>query len=145
MGHPVLVPVDVEHEESWRLAMPAAQAEARRRGAELHLIAVLPDFGMSIVGQFFPKGFSEDVIHTTHQALEKIAAEMLGDTVTWKAHVHQGEVTETILSHAAKLHAGLIVMAAHAPGERGFLAGTHADRVVARAECSVLVVRAGTA
>lgn len=145
MSHPVLVPVDVEHEESWRLAMPAAQEEARRRGAELHVLSVLPDFGMSIVGQFFPQGFSEDVIHTTHQALHKIADEMLGDTVTWKAHVHQGEVTDTILHYAADLHAGLIVMAAHMPAERSFLTGSHADRVVARADCSVLVVRPGHA
>jgi len=145
MADPILVPVDVEHEESWRLAMPAALEAARRRGAEVHLLAVLPDFGTSLVGQFFPQGFSEQVTTTAREALEKIAGEMLGDAVVWQAHVHQGEVLDTILDVAERLHAGLVVMAAHSPAERSWLTGSHADRVVARAECSVFVVRQGPA
>ncbi|MEM6972947.1 MAG: universal stress protein [Pseudomonadota bacterium] len=145
MSDPILVPVDVEFEASWRLSMTAAREEALRRGAEVHLLSVLPDFGMSIVEQYFPEGYEAQIEAAALAEVNKLAENMLGDAVVWKAHVHQGDIVNTIMRYAEAMHCGLIVMAAHNPGERGFLAGTHADHVVHRAACSVLVVRAGTA
>lgn len=145
MSHPILVPVDVEFEASWRLSMTAAREEALRRGAEVHLLSVLPDFGMSIVEQYFPEGYEAQVEARAKAELTGLGEQMLGDAVTWHPHVHQGDIVNTIMRYAETMHAGLIVMAAHNPGERGFLTGTHADHVVHRAACSVLVVRAGTA
>lgn len=145
MSHPILVPVDVEFEASWRLAMTAAREEGLRRGAEIHLLSVLPDFGMSIVEQYFPEGYSEKMTANAKTELEKLGADMLGDAVTWHAHAHHGDIVKTIMRYAKEMHAGLIIMAAHSPGERSFLSGTHADHIVHQAECSVLVVRSGTA
>lgn len=145
MAMPILVLIDVEHDTCWKLAMPAAREEARRRGAELHLLSVLPDFGMSLVAQYFPADYGERMRNDALGALNKLGEEVIGDVVKWTPHVAQGEIVRTILDTAERLHTGLIVMAAHSPGEHSFLTGSHADHVVARAECSVYVLRNGTA
>ncbi|MEM9782768.1 MAG: universal stress protein [Pseudomonadota bacterium] len=145
MSHPILVPVDVEYETSWRPAMTAAREEALRRGAEVHLLSVLPDFGMSLVAQYFPEGYSEKMTADAKAQLDTLGHEMLGSAVVWQAHAHHGDIVKTIMRYAEQMHAGLIVMAAHSPGERSFLSGTHADHVVHQAACSVLVVRGSNA
>ncbi|MEM8758826.1 MAG: universal stress protein [Pseudomonadota bacterium] len=138
----ILVPIDVEFEASWRLALPEAMAAAKRSGSEIHLLSVLPDFGMSLVGQYFPPDFKVETDKFAREALDKIAAEMLGDAVKWSSHAAHGGVVETILHFVDDLSAQLVVMAAHPPSiMHDLLAGSHADRVAARASCSVLVVR----
>jgi nucleotide-binding universal stress UspA family protein len=138
----ILVPVDVEFEQSWRLALPEAMAAAKRKGAEIHLLSVLPDFGMSIVGQYFPPSFKDETDSFAREALDKIAHEMLGDAVKWQSHAAHGGVVDTIMHFVDDLKPDLVVMAAHPPSiMHDLLAGSHADRVVSRASCSVLVVR----
>ena len=55
----VLLPVDLDQESSWRKALPAAIACCTAFGARLHVMTVVPDFGMSIVGSYFPDDFAE--------------------------------------------------------------------------------------
>ncbi|MEM9764768.1 MAG: universal stress protein [Pseudomonadota bacterium] len=138
----ILVPIDVEFEASWRLALPEAMAAAKRTGSELHLLSVLPDFGMSMVGQYFPPDFKEETDKFAREALDKIADEMLGDVVKWQSHAAHGGVVDTILNFVESLSPKLVVMAAHPPSiMHDLLAGSHADRVASRASCSVLIVR----
>jgi len=53
----ILIPVDIEHPESW--TRPAAIACEMFAGAKiaLHALYVLPRFSSSLVGSFFPEGF----------------------------------------------------------------------------------------
>ncbi len=45
----VLLTVDLTDETSWRKALPAAVEYCRAFGATLHLLSVVPDFGMTVV------------------------------------------------------------------------------------------------
>jgi nucleotide-binding universal stress UspA family protein len=53
----VLVPVDLSQEHSWRKALPTATRLCQAFQARLHLITVVPDFGLPMVGQYFPEGY----------------------------------------------------------------------------------------
>jgi len=55
----VLLPIDLDQESSWKKALPSALEFCRASGGGLHILTVVPDFGMSIVGQFFPEGFEK--------------------------------------------------------------------------------------
>jgi nucleotide-binding universal stress UspA family protein len=55
----VLVPLDLSDKHSWRKALPAAIALCEAFGAKLHVITVVPEFGLPMVGQFFPEGYEE--------------------------------------------------------------------------------------
>ena len=142
MFNKVLLAIDLNHEASWKKALPTALDLVRQSSGTLHLLAVLPDFGMSIVGSFFPQGFEKD-------ALEKMQADLLAfvsanvpDEVKSECHLGHGHVTEQILQKASGLGADVIVMASHPPDDvRDFLVGSNASGVVHRSPVSVLVVR----
>ena len=141
MYQTILLPLDLNDEASWKKALPTALELCRAHGAKLHVMTVVPNFGMAIVGSFFPEGFEKRALSDAEAALVRfIAAHVPKDLVA--AHdVQHGTVYEEILSAAQRIDADLIVMAAHRPGQADYLLGPNAARVVRHASCSVLVVR----
>ncbi|QIE55572.1 universal stress protein [Pikeienuella piscinae] len=139
MFETVLLPVDLGHEESWRKALPLAD-ELRGKTGALHILAVLPDFGESIVSSFFPSDFKENALNEVDAALRAFIEGKNLDRTT--PHVGYGHVAEAILGAAGRVGADLIVMASHPPDElRSILIGSQAGKVVRHAAIPVLVAR----
>lgn len=142
MSGAVLCPVDLSHEASWQIALPEAAREARSRGATLHLLAVVPDVGLSLVSQHLPEGFEKGLVESAAADLARIAAEALPGDLPVECHVRHGHVLEEVLGAADALGAELIVLASHKPDAlRTLFVSSVADRVVHHAQQSVLVVR----
>ena len=138
----ILLTIDIEHDASWKKALPAAIEIAKSSGASLHVLAVVPDFGSPLVASEFPAGYQRKVLTAAKARLEG----MRGGEIPWPlgtlSHVGIGRVHEVILDHITSTGADLVVMASHAPDHvREFLVGSQADRVVRRSPVSVLVVR----
>ncbi len=137
----VLLSVDLDQKHSWEKALPMALDFVRNYGANLHIMTVIPPFGMSIVGDFFPSNYENEVREKTLAALRAFVREELPEDVTVQHIVAQGRVYEEIIHCAQQVHADLIVMAAHGPRLQDFLLGPNVSRVVRHADRSVLVVR----
>ena len=136
----ILLPIDLEH-ESTEKAVPVAVNLCQSTGANLHVLAVLPDFGMSIVSQYFPKDYEKKA---SEGALDRCRAFVKGhvpDDIQVQHAVGSGTVYDVILNTAEKVKADLIVMASHRPELKQYLLGPNAARVVRHAQCSVLIVR----
>ena len=69
----VLLPIDLNQESSWREAIPVAAKMAKENGAKLHVLTVIPDYGMAVVGSFFPADYATNALAET----EKLLAEFL--------------------------------------------------------------------
>ncbi len=141
MFNHVLLSVDLEHESSWIKALPLALDLCKSCGAALHVLTVVPDFGMSIVSQYFPEDFEKKVGEKVLARLKDFVAEKVPDDLSVQHIVGEGTVYEVILDMAKTVEADLIVMASHRPELKDFLLGPNAARVVRHAGCSVLVVR----
>jgi len=138
----ILLPIDLSHEESWKRALPVASDLARAGGGALHLLAIVPDYGLSMVSAHFPEGFERKVLQHAEAELEAFAAKHAPDLPAERVHLRHGHIAKAILDTAESVGADLIVMASHQPDEmRDFLVGSKADRVVRRSAVSVLVVR----
>ena len=137
----VLLSVDLEHDSSWIKALPLALDLCKSCGATLHVLTVVPDFGMSIVGQYFPTDFEEEVGDKVLARLKDFVAEKVPGDLSVQHIVGRGSVYEVILDMAETVEADLIVMASHRPELQDFLLGPNASRVVRHAKCSVMVVR----
>lgn len=137
----ILLPVDLQHESSWRKALPSALSLCKTHNAALHVLTVVPGFGMSIVGQMFPEGYDKDVYAKVMERLHTFVKENVPDGIQVQHIVGEGNIYESILSVAGTVGADLIVMAAHRPELRDYLLGPNAARVVRHAKCSVMVVR----
>jgi nucleotide-binding universal stress UspA family protein len=137
----ILVPVDLSDKHSWRKALPTAIALCRTFEARLHLIAVVPEFGLPIVGQFFPEGFEARLRQQAAKQLRDLAAEQLPSEIEARRIVAEGKIYQEILKAAEAIKADLIVMGSHRPELGDYLLGPNAGKVVRHARCSVMVVR----
>jgi nucleotide-binding universal stress UspA family protein len=141
----ILVPIDLNHEETWTRALPLAVKMAKESGAALHVTSVVPDFGAAMVQSYFPAGFEKEALGRAESELERIVAEAVPAELNCKVHLEHGSIRKHILDQVQNTGADLIIMASHAPEQfREFLVGSHADWIVRHAPVSVFVVRSPT-
>lgn len=142
MYRDILWPVDLNEDSSWSSALRHVIEIAQSSGARLHVMTVVPSFGLSMVSQFFPKGYEEQALKTADQQLHAFAKQHIPESLGAVQHiVGHGTVYEQILKTAEQIGADLIIMASHRPELQDYLLGPNAARVVRHARQSVLVVR----
>jgi len=143
MFNEILVPIDLDEESSWSKALPTAVEMCRKFGQKIHLMTVLPTYGMSIVGGFFPKDFEKKAFAAATEKLAAFAKEHVPDDVPVDCIVAKGTIYEEIVNARAKLGdaCDLIVMASHRPKLEDYLLGPNAARVLRHSRVTVMVVR----
>ena len=141
MYRDILLPVDLGNESSWVKALPVAVGYCEAFSATLHVMTVLPDFGMPIVAQYFPDDHEEQMREHARQQLRRLAEGRVPDSIKVRHVVGEGTIYKTIIETAKRIEADLIVMGAHRPELEDYLLGPNAARVVRHSAKSVLVVR----
>ena len=136
----ILLPIDLAEKASWQRSLPAALNLCGSDGV-LHVITVLPDFGMAMVGTYFQEGFEEHALHDLGEHLTGWVNENIPGDVEVHPHVMHGRVYDQIIAAADKLNVDAIVMSSHRPELTDYLLGPNASRVVRHAKQSVFVVR----
>ena len=137
----ILLAVDLNADDSWKKALPTAVEYCKAFDSTLHLLTVVPDFGMTAVAQFFPDDYDKEATAQASQALHAFSAAHIPSQVRVQHIVSYGGIYEEILAAATDTKADLIVLEAHRPELADYLLGPNAARVVRHAACSVLVVR----
>ena len=136
-----LLPVDLDQRSSWQKALPVAVKMCQDNGANLHVLCVVPDFGMSIVSQYFPQDQRQEAMDRVMRELKSFVADKVPDDVAVRHILGEGTVYDVILKIANDVDADLIVMASQRPELQDYLLGPNAARVVRHANCSVTIVR----
>ncbi|GAA5078214.1 universal stress protein [Maritalea mobilis] len=139
----ILLPVDLSAEHSWAKALPTALRLAGPEDGVLHVVTVVPDFGMSVVGTFFEKGYEDKALTHVGEELKAWVAQHVPADVEVHPHVLLGRVYDEVISAANRLDVDAIVLASHRPELSDYLIGPNAARIVRHARQSVFVVREG--
>ncbi|MBZ0215372.1 MAG: universal stress protein [Fimbriimonadaceae bacterium] len=137
----ILVAIDLGHPESLERSFPIAEMMAKSCGAKLSIMTVVPNFGMSVVGSFFPADFERNALAQSKQQLQKVVAEKLDANLVETVHVAHGTIYEEIIDVADKLGSDLIILSSHRPELKDYLLGPNAARVARHANQSILIVR----
>ncbi|MCC2664319.1 MAG: universal stress protein, partial [Geminicoccaceae bacterium] len=137
----ILVPVDLSDKHSWRKALPTAISLCETFQGKLHLMTVVPEFGLPMVGQFFPEGYEAKLRQHAAKQLRDFAAQQVPGEIECRRIVAEGKVYQEILKAADAIKADLVVMGSHRPELSDYLLGPNAARVTRHARCSVMVVR----
>lgn len=137
----ILLSVDLTDSSSWRNALPFAVEYCQAMGATLHLMTVVPDYGMTVVGQFFPEDYEKKAIVQARHELRELSTAHVPAGVEVLHIVAYGTIYQEILNAAKSVNADLIVIASHRPELKDYLIGPNAARVMRHANRSVLVVR----
>lgn len=141
---PILVPVDFS--EHSRQALALARDIASTFGASIHALHV---FERPIHPEIYLGGMPLDSpdFHTVEgslrEALETFARETPGPEVATSLHVVEGRAVPAILEFVQDYEVGLVVIATHGlTGLAHVLLGSVSEKVVRRATCPVLSVKA---
>ena len=137
----ILLAVDINDPEDQMKAVNTAAEYAKAFGSTLHVITVVPDYGMAIVGSYFPPEHEEQALQHAKENLDAFCEKNLPAGLEVQHIVGHGRIYHEILHYAEKVKADLIVMASHKPGLEDYLVGPNAEKVMRHANCSVLVVR----
>lgn len=137
----IMLAVDLVDPAAQTKAVETAVSLAQSQGARLHVITVVPDYGMSIVGGFFTKEHERHALEAANKTLHAFTAEHIPKDIKLQHIVGHGTIYREILRYAAETGCDLIVMASHRPELGDYLLGPNAARVVRHAGCSVMVVR----
>ncbi len=122
-------------------AIRTAENLAKNDGAKLHVVTIIPNFSMPIVGGYFPEGFEEKHFAEAKAELKKQIEDDAKDPGSIVRHVVQGSIYQEIMRSADKLDCSLIIIEAHRPDLKDYLLGPNAARVVRHAKQSVYVIR----
>ncbi|MBU2956533.1 universal stress protein [Paracoccus sp. 1_MG-2023] len=137
----ILLPIDLQHPESWAKALPVAKRLAAEQGV-IHLLGIVHDFGSSMVATFLPRGYEEKILQAQKVELDRFADTHFDDPARVKVHVGHGHIAETILRAQEKYSADLIVMATDQPDElRSIRVSRDANAVARHSPVSVMIVR----
>ena len=143
MTNSVLCAVDVSNGDDDINTIQAAAQLAGLDGAQLDVIGVVPDFGISQVGSFFNKDHHDKMVSEAKDVLNALVIKALdaGQNAKVRHVIATGCAYEEVLKLANSTDARLIVVGAHTSDLSDYLLGPNAARVVRHAKCSVYVVR----
>jgi len=139
----ILCAVDISQPKVETDVLTIAAQFASLNDAQLDVITVVPDFGMSVVGSYFSADHTAKAKDEAKSVLEKHVLGVLGAEINDKVRhiVATGSAYEEILKTAEAANSDLIVIGAHKPDFKDYLLGPNAARVVRHSDCSVYVVR----
>ncbi|HKJ95713.1 MAG TPA: universal stress protein [Gammaproteobacteria bacterium] len=139
----ILLPVDLQETAAALRAAEIAVDQARKHGAELHVLAVLPGVGMPLVSTYFPRDAIDRARHDLDRRLADWVRDHVPADVTVSRAVREGAPHREILDEIGRSGADLVVMASHDdPRVDRALLGSVASKVVERSHVSVMVIRA---
>ena len=137
----ILLPLDLSEDHVQARALPVALELCRTFGATLHVIYVVPSFGLAYVSQYFPEHTEEKMLQKATQQLRAFVDQHVPKEIPVQDIIGHGSIYKEIVAAAERINADLILMATHKPEMRDHLIGPNASKVVDHAKCSVLVVR----
>lgn len=138
----ILLPVALQGPRANEDTLEVALDFARRDGAELIVMHVLPGFGMPVVASYFPPSAREAAISETKEKLSEWVGQNIPAGIQVSTVIGEGRAYEQILREAKQREIDLIVIRSQRLGKiEGFLLGSTAERVTRHAHCTVIVVR----
>ena len=140
MPRTILMPIDLSDEASWKKSLAEA-LDMLKGGGVLHVVTVMPDFGLAQVSGFFSKDYERQALHAMGEALTEWVNANVPDKIEVHPHVLHGKIYDEILRAADKLGVDVIVMGSHRPELKDYLLGPNAARVMRHARQSVYIVR----
>jgi nucleotide-binding universal stress UspA family protein len=136
-----LLPVDVADDSHSKKALETALRLATVYDAKLHVMTVVPDFGVGMISSYFEEDFPTKAVEKTTNLLNDFAEKHIGDKVRYETKVCYGTIYDQIIETAKVAGCDLIVMGSHRPALEDYLIGPNAARVMRHSKQSVFIVR----
>jgi nucleotide-binding universal stress UspA family protein len=137
----ILIPVDLSDKESIKVVFPAALNFVNAFGSKLHLVHIMPNFGMKMVEEYLPRHWMSDQKEKYNKLFDDMVKKFIPEGIQVEFHIGRGAIYDEIINYSEKLEADLIILSAVRPQLRDYMLGPNASKIVRHSSISVLVVR----
>lgn len=137
----ILLPLDLGRTAESEVLFARAMEMVKASGARLHVLTVVPDFGMPLISTFFPDGFETKALDQANKELHDFTARQPDGSSVSQHVIGHGSVYKEIVRIAEETKCDLIVMGQGEDAESDYLLGHNSARVMRHSHCSVLLLR----
>jgi nucleotide-binding universal stress UspA family protein len=137
----ILCAVDISNPGEDAKVLKNAARIAQMDNAQLDVVTVLPDYGMSVVGSFFNQDHHDEALKAAKTQLKEEVINAIGKGENIRHIVSTGKAYDEVLKVAKEAKSDLIVVGAHKPDFKDYLLGPNAARIGRHSKASVYVVR----
>ncbi|MGF1686394.1 universal stress protein [Photobacterium japonica] len=138
----LLVPIDLNEPGFTEKAMQMAVWQAKQSHATIHLLTVLPGVHLAMVSSYFPKDAARQILQETQQQLRAFADTHIPPEIVHHQCVCEGKVWTTIVEHAVRIGADLIIMPSHQRSTLDhLLLGSVTGKVIENSPINVLIIK----
>ncbi len=137
----VVIPVDLSDKHSLEAIFPAALNFVNAFGSKLHLIHIMPDFGMKMVEEYLPRHWRSDQKQKYTKVFGEIIKKYIPEGVDVSFHIGRGAIYDQVINYSEEVGSDLIIISAVRPQLKDYMLGPNASKIVRHSSISVMVVR----
>ncbi|MEY3196941.1 MAG: hypothetical protein RLZZ59_309 [Pseudomonadota bacterium] len=137
----IIALLDLSDSSSWKIVLPTALTFVNIFGAELHIIHIIPDMGISMLEEYMPQSWFSSQTEKYRAQLDKLIAENIPKEINVTTFVGRGQVYDSIINYAESQSADLLIVPATKSQLQDYMLGSNVSKIVRHAKTSVLVVR----
>jgi nucleotide-binding universal stress UspA family protein len=137
----IIIPVDLSDKESIKVVLPAALNFVNAFGSKLHLVHIMPNFGMRMVEEYLPRYWMRDQKDKYNKLFDGLVKNFIPEDVEVLFHIGRGAIYDEIINYSEKVEADLIILSAVRPQFKDYMLGPNASKIVRHSSISVLVIR----
>lgn len=136
----IVIPLDLTDKQSTQVILPALNF-VNVFNATIHLLHVIPDFGLKVVEDYLPRGWRSNQKEKSEKILQEIIKKYIPEDISVTTHIGNGAIYDQVIDYAEKIEADLIIISAVRPQLKDYMLGPNASKIVRHSKVSVLVIR----
>ena len=137
----IIIPVDLADKQSLKAVFPPVLNFVNAFGSKIHLVHIMPDFGMKMVEDYLPKHWMSEQKKKYNKIFEDIVSKYIPEGIEVVFHIDRGAIYDEVIKYSESVDADLIVISAVRPQLRDYMLGPNASKIVRHSTISVMVVR----
>lgn len=137
----IVIPVDLADKHSIKAVFPPVLNFVHAFNSEIHLVHIMPNFGMKMVEDYLPKHWMNEQRAKYNKLFEDIVDKYVPEGVKINCHIGRGAIYDEVIKYSESVQADLIVISAVRPQLRDYMLGPNASKIVRHSSLSVLVIR----
>jgi nucleotide-binding universal stress UspA family protein len=137
----IVIPVDLSDKQSIKAVFPPALNFVNAFGAKIHLVHIMPDFGMKVMEDYLPRNWMKDQKGKYKELFADLIAKYIPADVEVEFTVGRGAIYDEVINFSEKVNADLIMLSAVRPQFKDYMLGPNASKIVRHSSISVMVIR----
>ena len=137
----IVVPVDLSDKQSVKVVFPAALNFVNAFASKIHLVYIMPDFGIKMVEDYLPRYWMKDQKEKYNELLNEMIKKFVPEGVEVDFYIGRGAIYDEVINYSEKVDADLIILSAVRPQLKDYMLGPNASKIVRHSSISVMVIR----